>query len=88
MLQAKVIDLEAVYECDDATVLERTVAFCLLKGLGNGDLTAFALLGQIAYSGQEGEMEDGIDLNSPIKIEIKRNKNTPKLARGEHEIPD
>lgn len=86
-LYANVDQLEEMFEHPEATVLERTVAHALLKGFANGDLSAFALLGQIAYTGEvdPAELED---LSSPVEVIVRRSKDTPRIARGEHEIED
>jgi hypothetical protein len=86
-LNSKMEELESVLENEDASILERTISHALLKGYERADLSAFALLGNIAYPGESGILEE-MNLNDPIEMIIKRNKNTPKLARGEDEIED
>lgn len=89
MLALSMDELKEIFENPESNALQLTIASVLRRGIKDGNAYGFMLLDNRAFKfDNPKDVEDGINLNDPIEMIIKRNKNAPKLARGEDEIED
>lgn len=88
LLACRVDELKDVYESPTSTILEKTVAGALRRGLEKGTLYALEMLLTRVYGMPKETIDQVLQQQGPIQITINTGKGAPPIAASEAEIVD